>query len=367
MVRLKIKSINDSLSFPTKQEKAKASNLLQKSGISSANINSLISNFSSAFYSLGPLQQIKVIQALNGVNKSKFDEGCLIELDSTSDEEENVFRPFTHIRFKNENNAKQLYLYINYLESSRNVLISLRLTLLELDAFESNIGRGITKFKVQDDRALIEYLQQIDDVDTVRLRQYVYHIRKFCTFYSEQVMITPSSSDRLHADRLFLESATASTTRANFGVNFDSLRQASQLVDNPQYSVVPLLLYEGVKSSNDPAKSEILNLKQSDLKGNKLHISGTRERVIELSDYTVQVVKDAIRQDVTMMVNNTLHFIDYRRLVDAGMILKTTDTGRGRSLTKSGLRSRIRIFQQGLSQVTAVPEKELPPSFFSRI
>ena len=90
----------------------------------------------------------------------------------------------------------------------------------------------------------------------------------------------------------------------------DLLTLAEQM-ENAQEAIIPLLIFEGVKFSAEEDVDELRSLRTENLIGNQLVIRGGRERVIDLTEDVVEIVRDAIDEDyiVTEVFGNQREYL----------------------------------------------------------
>lgn len=161
-----------------------------------------------------------------------------------------------------------------------------------------------------------------------RLRQGINIFSKLQLFYKGYINMT--ASWETYKDQQRIERIIGQEVKRDIATKKDLLNLIS-IMPNVQESIIPLLIFEGVSFSKIEELDELRYLKASDVRGNKIFIAGSNERVLDIDDETAEALSMAI--DAEYLFKTVHHEFKYVELEDTEYILRPTILSRKRNDT----------------------------------
>jgi hypothetical protein len=127
------------------------------------------------------------------------------------------------------------------------------------------------------------------------------------------------------------------TVLQNKYITYEQLIEIEELCINPQDSVIPELLWNGIKGER---ANELLNLDRSQIKVNKIELD---DREIPISDRTYNLIIDACEQDVYLKSNGDYEGKSDKLYMpkDCNYVVKASGSSGTGELSYSGLQVRL--------------------------
>lgn len=159
-----------------------------------------------------------------------------------------------------------------------------------------------------------------------RLRQGINIFSKLQLFYKGYINMT--ASWETYKDQQRIEGIIGQEVKRDIVTKKDLLNLIS-IMPNVQESIIPLLIFEGVSFSKIEELDELRYLKASDVRGNKIFIAGSNERVLDIDDETAEALSMAI--DAEYLFKTVHHEFKYVELEDTEYILRPMISSRKRN------------------------------------
>lgn len=202
---------------------------------------------------------------------------------------------YEELQFEYEDLKKKIFL-LNLSEiwvSNKNTDSAVN-SLVLIESMENKFGKCVRFFNNQE---IVDSIIDLwDDREYYRLRSRLDVFSKYQKFCKEKR--NPKDMWKTYSKASELRKILANTDIEEDILTKEDLLNLSENLTNAQESVIPLLIFEGVKFSKLEEEDELRHILASDLiAGNQLVIRGKNERVIELDSEVAQVVRDAIDED----------------------------------------------------------------------
>lgn len=202
---------------------------------------------------------------------------------------------YEELQFEYENLKKKIFL-LNLSEiwvTKKNIDLAVD-SLTGIQSMENKFGKCVRFFNNQE--IVNSIIDLWEDREYYKLRSRLDVLSKYQKFYKEKR--NPEDMWKTYAKASELRKILADTDIEEDILTKGDLLNLSDNLTNAQDSVIPLLIFEGVKFSKLEDEDELRHILAEDLiDGNKLVIRGKNERVIDLDNEVAQIVRDAINAD----------------------------------------------------------------------
>lgn len=170
-----------------------------------------------------------------------------------------------------------------------------------------NALKSVEYSEVKNNKCVIEFTKEeikqsatdlMKGMQYYRLRQRINIISKFQIFYEEEVEIHSNWREIFIPSKL--EKTIGRDINSSDLIDIDDLINLFKRMDNIQESIIPILIFNGVKLSKSNEKDEIRFLKKSDLTDNLLKIKSkdrTKDRVVRLDSEISEMFRETSSQD----------------------------------------------------------------------
>lgn len=284
MLDIIVENFNKKFAFEPQQEAVK---LFEKARMTESSIKKVLSSDENSFLKLPRGVMDKVIFSLNNRVFENFDKYVVLNL-VDYDEERFLDKPF-----KYDNNLKALFIRdMAKIRTSKVTTQPFRKNFEDIEILETKFEKSVLDFNKEDIVNTLQYFRS-ENINYMTYRMAIKNISRFVDFAKKG--FNEWTEIRIAPDWKYDEiiNIVPASERPSHLLSYESLMEIAYGEDSIQNAIIPILLFEGVKSARDSSKSELTNLKEDDIIGNKIYIQGENSRVIELTDEEAQFMETA--------------------------------------------------------------------------
>jgi len=236
----------------------------------------------------------------------------------------------TDVKFTSSDSMKKLFLINLSSEWESSITVQSAVNaLLAIEQKEIEFGKLSINFSEEEITESMSHL--LGDMRYHRLRNRINIISKMQKFYEKYITIDARWEEFKGQKEI---SRILGQEFQEYVLTRKDLIDLSKIMANVQDTVIPILLFEGVRLSKIDDFDELRYLKKSDFKGNKLVIRGNGSmapREISIDREVGDVIQEAIEQEMLIKVSKFQPFL--KPLEDTDYIIRKTVSSRARKDT----------------------------------
>ena len=318
---------------------SKAIELFKKARMNDSSITKVLNANEDKFVRLPKGVMQKVIFSLNNRVFENFDKNLSLGLVDYDGE------PFITKRYKFDHNLKILFIgEYSKIRSSKISILPYKRTFEDIEQMELKFNKSVLDFNKEDIEKMIEHFRN-ENINYLTYRYTIKSIDRFLKFAQDG--FSKFTDINLSKDWNYEEviKIIPEAERPSTLVSYETIMEIAYSEGSIQNAIVPILIFEGVKSSRVPETNELTRIKKDDIEGNFVHVTGDYDRIIELTD------EEAEYLDIAKKTNEILKFGKsgsgrFISLKETGYLIRSTgENQKSLTISEAAIQKRLRTIR----------------------